>query len=56
MCMAMFMATGSFFFGQAQVFPEPIRIMPPAGDSGALTARAHDLLVARVLDHEAVFP
>jgi len=28
MCMAMFMATGSFFFGQAQVIPEPIRIMP----------------------------
>jgi uncharacterized membrane protein len=28
MCFAMFIATGSFFFGQAKLFPEPIRIMP----------------------------
>ena len=28
MCFAMFMATGSFFLGQAKVFPKPIRIMP----------------------------
>ena len=28
MCFAMFIATGSFFLGQAKVFPEPIRIIP----------------------------
>jgi len=28
MCFAMFVATGSFFLGQAKVFPEPIRIFP----------------------------
>ncbi len=28
MCFAMFIATGSFFLGQAKVFPKPIRIMP----------------------------
>lgn len=28
MCFALFVATGSFFLGQAQVFPKPIRIFP----------------------------
>ena len=28
MCFALFVATGSFFLGQADVFPEPIRITP----------------------------
>ena len=28
MCFSMFIATGSFFLGQAKVFPKPIRIMP----------------------------
>ena len=28
MCVAMFIATGSFFMGQAKVFPEEIRILP----------------------------
>ena len=28
MCFAMYVATGSFFLGQAKVFPKPIRIMP----------------------------
>jgi len=28
MCFAMFIATGSFFLGQAKVIPKPIRIMP----------------------------
>jgi hypothetical protein len=28
MCFAMFIATGSFFLGQAKVFPKPIRIVP----------------------------
>lgn len=28
MCYAMFTATGSFFLGQAQVIPEPLRIQP----------------------------
>ena len=28
MCFAMFIATGSFFLGQAKVFPKPIRIIP----------------------------
>lgn len=28
MCFAMFIATGSFFLGQAKVFPKSIRIMP----------------------------
>ena len=28
MCFAMFSATGSFFLGQAQVIPEPLRVMP----------------------------
>jgi uncharacterized membrane protein len=28
MCFALFVASGSFFLGQAQVFPKPIRIMP----------------------------
>jgi len=28
MCFAMFIATGSFFLGQAKVFPNPIRIIP----------------------------
>ena len=28
MCFAMFIATGSFFLGQAKVFPKPLRIMP----------------------------
>jgi hypothetical protein len=28
MCFAMFIATFSFFIGQAQVFPKPIRILP----------------------------
>ena len=28
MCYALFVASGSFFLGQAQVFPEPIRIGP----------------------------
>ncbi|MFN2637736.1 MAG: hypothetical protein ABR585_11970 [Gemmatimonadaceae bacterium] len=28
MCFALFVATGSFFLGQAQVFPKPIRIIP----------------------------
>jgi len=28
MCFAMFVLTGSFFLGQSQVFPEPIRIVP----------------------------
>lgn len=28
MCFAMFIATGSFFLGQAKVFPESIRILP----------------------------
>jgi hypothetical protein len=28
MCFATFVATGSFFQGQAQVIPEPIRIYP----------------------------
>ncbi|HJQ10835.1 MAG TPA: hypothetical protein VJ840_07360 [Gemmatimonadaceae bacterium] len=28
MCFAMFVATGSFFLGQAKVFPKPIRIIP----------------------------
>ena len=28
MCFALFIATGSFFLGQAEVFPKPIRIMP----------------------------
>ena len=28
MCFALFIATGSFFFGQAKFIPEPIRIMP----------------------------
>jgi Predicted membrane protein (DUF2306). len=28
MCFAMFIATGSFFLGQAKVFPKPLRIFP----------------------------
>jgi uncharacterized membrane protein len=28
MCFALFVASGSFFLGQAQVFPKPIRIFP----------------------------
>jgi len=28
MCFSMFIATGSFFLGQSQVFPKPIRILP----------------------------
>ena len=28
MCFAMFVATGSFFIGQAKVFPKPMRIFP----------------------------
>ena len=28
MCYALFVASGSFFLGQAQVFPKPIRIGP----------------------------
>lgn len=28
MCFALFIASGSFFLGQAQVIPEPLRIMP----------------------------
>jgi len=28
MCFSLFIATGSFFLGQPQVFPKPIRIMP----------------------------
>jgi hypothetical protein len=28
MCFALFIATGSFFIGQAQVLPKPLRIMP----------------------------
>jgi hypothetical protein len=28
MCLAMFIATGSFFLGQAKVFPKPLRIFP----------------------------
>ena len=28
MCFALFVAAGSFFLGQAQVFPKPIRILP----------------------------
>src|SRR3970040_1030947 len=28
MCFALFVATGSFFLGQAEVFPEPVRITP----------------------------
>ena len=28
MCFSLFIATGSFFLGQAQVFPKPIRIFP----------------------------
>lgn len=28
MCVAMFIATGSFFLGQAKVFPEEYRIVP----------------------------
>jgi hypothetical protein len=28
MCFALFIAAGSFFLGQADLFPEPIRIMP----------------------------
>lgn len=28
MCTALFIATLSFFIGQSQVFPEPVRIMP----------------------------
>jgi uncharacterized membrane protein len=28
MCFALFIATGSFFLGQAQVFPKPLRIFP----------------------------
>jgi uncharacterized membrane protein len=28
MCFALFIATGSFFLGQAKVFPKPIRILP----------------------------
>ncbi len=28
MCFALFIASGSFFLGQAQVIPEPLRSMP----------------------------
>jgi hypothetical protein len=28
MCFAMFIATGSFFLGQANVLPEPLRVRP----------------------------
>jgi membrane protein DedA with SNARE-associated domain len=28
MCFGMFIATGSFFIGQMQVFPKPLRILP----------------------------
>jgi uncharacterized membrane protein len=28
MCLGMFIATGSFFLGQAKVFPKPLRIVP----------------------------
>jgi len=28
MCFALFIATGSFFLGQAKVFPEELRIFP----------------------------
>ena len=28
MCYALFIASGSFFLGQAQVFPKPYRIFP----------------------------
>ena len=28
MCFALFIASGSFFLGQAKVFPKPIRIIP----------------------------
>jgi len=28
MCLALFIATGSFFLGQAKVIPKPVRIMP----------------------------
>jgi hypothetical protein len=28
MCFALFIATGSFFLGQAHIFPEPLRIQP----------------------------
>jgi hypothetical protein len=28
MCFSLFVASGSFFLGQAKVFPKPIRILP----------------------------
>jgi hypothetical protein len=28
MCFGMFIATGSFFIGQMQVFPKPLRVLP----------------------------
>jgi uncharacterized membrane protein len=40
MCVAMFIATGSFFLGQAQVFPAPIR------DSGLLPVPVFAVLAA----------
>jgi hypothetical protein len=40
MCLALFIATGSFFLGQAQVFPAPIR------DSGLLAVPVFAVLAA----------
>ena len=34
MCFGLFIATGSFFFGQAKFIPEPIRIGPLLGALG----------------------
>ena len=49
MCFAMFVATGSFFLGQAEVFPEPIRIVPLLALPVLLVAGLMLYWLARVL-------
>jgi hypothetical protein len=49
MCFALFIATGSFFLGQAQVLPKPLRIMPLLALPVALVLIAMIYWLARVL-------
>ena len=56
MCVAMFIATGSFFMGQAKVFPEEIRILPVLGAPLILVLGAMFYWWIRVLRGRLVRP
>jgi len=56
MCFSLFIASGSFFLGQAKVIPKPIRVLPLLAIPALLPFGADVLLARTRVVHEMVSP